>query len=95
MNNLLTVQQTKDAYRDAASLMLNLFRDDTASIAAIVEANSKDIYNLLSGVIAIAAMITQKAFQEESIPALEALVSYLANIDEAEWVSLRDGARQV
>lgn len=94
MNNP-TIQQTKDAYRDAASLMLNLFRNDLDSIQSIVAANSSDMNNLLSGMIAISSMIVQKSFEDEAIPALEALVSYLSTIPDDEWQVISTGARLV
>lgn len=85
MNPKPTIEQAKNAYRDAASLMLNLFREDMESIEAILDSNREDMNNLLSGMIAIAAMVVMKAFEDEAVPALEGLVGYLAGLSEDEW----------
>lgn len=94
MSNAPTLHEAKDAYRDAASFMLFLFRDETENMKAITDANP-DAGRLLSGMIAVCAMIIQKSFDDAAVPMLESLVEYLANIPDEDWAQVAGNSRIV
>lgn len=94
MDDTPTAQEAKDAYRDAASLMLYLFRDEVENIKAISDANDNP-GRLLSGMIAVCAMITRKAFEDDAVEVLEGLVAHLASLDDSEWEQVAEHSRTV
>lgn len=97
MSSHPTIQQAKDAHRDAASVLLFLFRDDLDSIKEVLKANDEDPRPLMSGLISVAAMIVAKAFDgvENGVEAMESLVEYLSNVPDEDWQILCNNSRFV
>lgn len=96
MSSQPTIEQAKNAHRDAASILLFLFREDIDSVKAILDANQDDPRPLTSGIISVAAMIVAKAFgMEQSVEAMESLVDYLANVPDEDWQILCNNSRFV
>lgn len=93
--NQPTIEQAKNSYRDSASILLYLFRNDTTAIREILRANDDDPTNLLSGMIAVAGMITQRVFGEEALPMIESLVDYLAQVPDSDWELICQNAKSL
>lgn len=93
--NTPSIDEAKDAYRDSAALLLNLFKNDIPAINDIFKVNSDKPEVLLSGMIAVAAMIAQRAFEGEALPMIESLVEYLAEVPDEEWQKICSNARTI
>lgn len=92
MHSHPTIQETKDAHRDAASLLLHLLRGDMEAVEEIFRHNMQNPAALLSGMIAIAGMIVEKVFEDDTEDAMRSLLDYLATVPDDVWATVSENA---
>lgn len=86
-------QDAENSVRDAAALLLAYVKQDVPMVGAISENSS--IPALLSGLLFVSGMIVLKAFESESVEALESLVDFLASVPSDFWTTMAQKATTV